>query len=37
MEAQMKQQFEAQQQAPQNIEGNESDQDKPDSGIWTPN
>jgi hypothetical protein len=38
MEAQMKEQFEAQQKAAQNIEGtNESDQDKSDSGIWTPN
>lgn len=37
MEAQMKEQFEAQQKAAQNIEGtNESDQDKSDSGIWTP-
>ncbi|MBC78006.1 MAG: hypothetical protein CL772_01705 [Chloroflexi bacterium] len=38
MEAQMKEQFEAQQQATQNIDASdESDQDKSDSGIWTPN
>ncbi|MBA47065.1 MAG: hypothetical protein CL893_03150 [Dehalococcoidia bacterium] len=38
MEAQMKEQFEAQQRASQqNSEGGESDQNKPDSGIWTPN
>ena len=34
----LKEQFEAQQRASQqNAESGESDQNKPDSGIWTPN
>jgi hypothetical protein len=38
MEAQMKEQFEAQQKAAQNVnEGENEQQDKSDSGIWTPN
>ncbi len=37
MEAQMKEQFEAQQKAAQNLDNGDADQDKSDSGIWTPN
>ena len=37
MEAQMREQFEAQQNASSSTSEEETQQDKPDSGIWTPN
>ena len=37
MEAQMREQFEAQQNASTSTSEQETQQDKPDSGIWTPN
>ena len=37
MEAQMREQFEAQQNASSSTSEQETQQEKPDSGIWTPN